>query len=471
MKVFSLIILLTFSLWAESLQDINNKANTSSTATSTTSSSSSYTYNERGGYNTEVHIIGSEKKFDRVRFSKRMLATWTALFVEAQTLDLISQLKDNNYVNEDGTLNSEVKELGIPLTPGEVINKEKIIDYYRGKYTTNWIFNELKRVKVLDQQGFLTQTESFSSTFNNKDFDPYVLKVKNIGFKFSSKVIADELANDLVQFFRESSMTIIVTQEETTRYQSRKEGFWENFKDQMAGSLLGSVFYQDKINTVKRKVRYTPNYDILSLFSNVYFGFGKSTYANGSAGDIRYFGLNKQQSVNIEYAKSNRNIEHLSGNFIFQQKTRRQTYWLPTVISSGPGIFFNELKDSTGNFTWMSLRYVLGQYNMKGNATYSLGLSNYNSSFTGGSQLGLAFGWDGTYHFTRFLGGYAGLDVNLGFNMFENEGDRTTWQFSRLFLGLQSGTGQFRGKVGYEWVYNQSTKVSDHLTFGLGYFF
>ena len=185
MNVFSLIFLLTISIWAESLQDINNKTNTAvSTASSSSSSSTTYNYNERGGYNTEVHIIGSEKKFDRVRFSKRMLATWTALFVEAQTLDLISQLKDNNYVNEDGTLKSAVKGLGVPLTPGEVINKEKIIDYYRNKYTTNWIFNELKRVKVLDKQGFLTQTESFSSTFNNKDFDPYVLKGNNIGFKF-----------------------------------------------------------------------------------------------------------------------------------------------------------------------------------------------------------------------------------------------------------------------------------------------
>ena len=56
--------------------------------------------------------------------------------------------------NFDGTLNSSVLNLAVPLTPNQVINRNQIRTYYLGKYTTNWIVNQLKRVGVLDEQGF-----------------------------------------------------------------------------------------------------------------------------------------------------------------------------------------------------------------------------------------------------------------------------------------------------------------------------
>ncbi len=471
MKVLILILVCFIHVHGESLQDINVRSQVKKQSTSISTSRSYYDNDYQGGYNTEVHILGSERKFNRVRFTDKMLSTWVLLHNNAQTYDLISQLKENGYVNSDGTLNNGVTQLNVPLTPGKIINKSKILNYYNRKYTTDWIFNELKNVNVLDSAGFLTNTDSFSDKFNNNDFDQYLNLIRNIKFNFSSPVIAEELSRDLVQFFRESSLTIIVTQEETTRYQSTKKGFWENFKDQMAGSFLGSIFYQDQIKTVKRQMKYTPNYDVITLFSNIYVGFGQSTYADGAQGDIRFFGLPEQQNVNFQYAKNNRNIEHIGGSISFLKNMDANQYWRESLSSTGYGFYFNELRDPSGSNGWMSARVVAGGFSQKGNSLVSFGLANYNSSFIGGSKLGVTVAWDGAYHIIQYLGLYAGLETNFGFNLFANEDNFINWQVSRYALGLQTGVSRLKLRLGYEWVYLDSTKAFENFTTSVGIYF
>ena len=139
MKVLILILVCFIHVHGESLQDINVRSQVKKQSTSISTSRSYYDNDYQGGYNTEVHILGSERKFNRVRFTDKMLSTWVLLHNNAQTYDLISQLKENGYVNSDGTLNNGVTQLNVPLTPGKIINKSKILNYYNRKYTTAWI--------------------------------------------------------------------------------------------------------------------------------------------------------------------------------------------------------------------------------------------------------------------------------------------------------------------------------------------
>ena len=153
-KQLLILILCSFIISAESLSSINDSIKKSSGSSTNYSSSSSSTYKEQGGYTTDVHILGSERKFDPVRFTPVMLNSWLKLHNEAQTYDLISQLKENGFVRPDATLTDAVSSINVPLTPNKVINKKQIETYYQMKYTNQWIYSELIRVGFLINRVF-----------------------------------------------------------------------------------------------------------------------------------------------------------------------------------------------------------------------------------------------------------------------------------------------------------------------------
>jgi hypothetical protein len=452
------------AIYGESLSDINTNINTSS------SSSQRGRYYGGSGYTTDVQIIGSEKRFERVRFVPSMFDAWTELFITAQTYDLIVQLKDNGYVNPDGTLKDTVLSLGVPLTPYQSIQFGDIKSHYKNKYTSVWIIDELIRVGVLDNDGFLTNTQSFSDAFDARAFDQYNNAIRSANFKFSSNVISEEMARELLRCLQESSMSIHVTQQETTRYQSRKDGFVDSFLDQLGGHILGRIFYKDQVKTNKRKVVYSPNIHVLNMFTNISFGFTTAPYQHGALGNVIFYGGNTQRVASIQFAKNNDNIEHLGVGVSFLSKQSQSYVGAQQVQASGVNVQVNELRDKTGHNTWMSARLLFGQFGMTHDTQFSFGLANFTSSFRGDSQLGLAFGFNGTHHIMRYFGAYYGLDTNFGFNLFSSEAS-TTWAVNRINVGVQSAIAPLRFRVGYEWVTGQQSIVFEGMKANVGMYF
>lgn len=463
--IWLMCVVLSLSLYGESLSDINANINTSS-------SSQQRRYNEASGYTTNVQIIGSEKRFERVRFVPSMFDAWVELFVTAQTYDLIVQLKYNGYVNADGTLKDTVLNLNVPLTPYQVIQFDEIKNHYKNKYTSVWIIEELIRVGVLDNDGFLTDTQLFSDEFNAMDFDQYTVAIRTTDLRFSSNVIAEEMARELLRLLQESSLSIHVTQQETTRYQSRQDGFVESFLDQLGGSILGRIFYKDQVKTSKRKVVYSPNISVVTMFTNISFGFSKAPYQNGALGDVTFYGGRTQRVVSIQFAKNNNDVEHLGVGVSFLSKQSQGFVGGQKIKASGVNVQVNELRDTSGHTTWMSARFLSGQFGMTHDTQLSFGLANFTSSFRGDSQLGLAFGFNGTYHIMRYLGVYYGVDTNFGFNLFANDSeDSTTWALNRINVGFQSAIAPLRLRVGYEWVTGQQSIVFEGVKANVGIYF
>ena len=402
-----------------------------------------------------------------------MLNAWLKLHNEAQTYDLISQLKENGFVRPDATLTDAVSSINVPLTPNKVINKKQIESYYEMKYTNQWIYSELIRVGVFDQQGFLTNTKNFNDTYNANDFNIYIENLRQINFNFSNSAIAQSLTNELLRFIKQSSLSIHVTQEETTRYQSRKENFGDSFLDQIAGSLLGDLFFKDKVKTVKQKMDYSPNFDVYNLFTDITFGFANAPYFNGALGSIVYYGKAKQNHANLSFSTDadNNNLQHLDIELSFLSQLPANSFISETVVASGPSIHFNELRESTDQITWMGVRYDVANFSLKATNNFNFGISNYSSSYNGNSQLGLAIGYKGTFSPIRFLGMYYGAETNFGFDLFNSE-DSTTWAINQFDLGIQSAFDAVHVRLGYEWLTGKdNAQLFEGVIFNIGYYF
>ena len=466
MNILMWMIGLTGLVLAESISNLNQNI----TKGNQSASSTTRTYQpikEQSGYNTQVHIIGSEKKFDRIRFVPSLFNRWTALYIEAQTFDLIEQLNTQGYVNANGTLKETVTTLSVPLIPNQVISKQKIQEYYQNKYPSQWVVSALKKVGVLDSDGFLVNTDSFSDEFNGNDFKPYKKQISKIDFNFSTQAVQKAFETELLRVLKESSTMIHITQEQTTRYQSRQDNFVDGFLDQLGGDLLGKVFYKDTIQTVKRKGVYSPNMDPFWLFSNITFGFSSAPYAHGAPGNMIFYGQKKQSVLSVDISNQTGQSHLQLGTYQWQTRTQSASLPQEMIQFGGWQVTMNDLHDTKDQLLWASGGWLFGNRQARFDQDIFVGLGAYSSRLTGDVKLGLSLGYGGVYHVVRHLGVYYGIQSQFGFDFTKESG--MSWMVNVYELGLKTAWKQFEANVGYQWVAGQNgTHVFDGLKLGLG---
>lgn len=472
MKIFTLTLLLLYlfisNIYAESLAEKRQRANNQRSSSETTQTNISY--KEQSGYNTQIHILDSERQFTRVKFVPRMFNTWVELLIDAHTLNFISQLKTNGHVNSDGTLKETVSNLSVPVQANQVIQRKYISLYYKAKYSPTWIFKMLQDIGVLDNQGFLKETENFSDTYNANDFQKYLPLLREINLNFSNSDIEEELHRELLRFLKESSVSIHVIQKQTTHYQSRKEGFADSIVDQIGGSLLGSLFFKDKIRTTKHKLTYIPNINTYSMFSNIYFGFVPGPYYKGSESELTYYGLKKQKTIGLQYGKDTNAIKHLGIKFNLNQLLGKNL-WREADSSKGFMLSYHDLRDNTAYYTWQNIRFARSNWQLKGlSSIYSFGLSGYQSDQSSGTKLGFGFGAEGTYHIQSGFGAYYYFDVSFGLDFGDDSG--IPWLIMMNGIGIQTAISPIRLRAGYEWILEENQVVLyDAFTISLSYYF
>ena len=454
-KFFSILAILISLTYTKSLTHLSASIEDQNRLSSTKTSNAFRTYTDKSGYNTSVQVIDTKKRFDRVRFVPRMFSQWIALYVETQSYDFISTLDKKGYVNNDGSLKHGTESLAIPLKTNAIIQYHIIKAYYEKKYTEKWIYSELESVGVIDKDGFLTHTDTFSDTYNPYDFDQYYADIKHINLNVSNPVIAEALHRELLRMLSEMSLSIHVTQQETTRYQSRKRDFFESLLDQLAGNIVGRLFFPDTVKTVKQKMTYSPNINPKHLFTNIKLGFAKAAYYKGAVGNTVYYGVHEQKS--IEYGQGlNQNFDGEFKNKAYRTVSARYLQkTTPPVFSewmtvSGAQFSFNQLKHSPNtSVQWYSVRAVVGTFSKSTETLFSGGLTLLNNSIKNHSKLGISLAVDGTFHLIPSFGLYYRIDSNFGLNLHP---DTSNWGLTTFGLGFKTGIPPIQLKFGYDWV-------------------
>jgi hypothetical protein len=402
--------------------------------------------NNRGGYNTDVHVLDTERKFDRIQFTPGRFTMWYNMFINVRTYDTIAALKTNGYVADDGRLTEMASESMLPLTPGQFIDDNRIRSYYRSKYPTSWIYDELVRIGVLNTMGYLVGTDNFSENYKSTDFDVFIPEIDRIDFEVSNPVIAKSLATELLRFIMAESQVLIVTQEETTRYQSNRTNFFDNALDQLGGSIVGRVLFNDGIQTVKQKVPYSPNTSIHSLFGTIYFGFPPAPYAFGSHRNVVFYGKDKQRfgELSLANGRDDTTVIGIDAQFMFAKSSS----WSQAIRYQGPGIGGRQWTINDTPFTWINARYLWGTNAASLDQTLSLGATYYTTPLADDGNLGFLAGVSGTWHISRFIGLYYGAESSFGIRF---SGD-LPWQINTYGIGIETTLSPVQFGLGYQWL-------------------
>ena len=278
-------------------------------------------------------------------------------------------------------------------------------------------------------------------------------KLRKINYNLTIDVLSEELARELLRCIKEESTVIVITQSEVTRYQSRKDGFFESLLDQAAGSILGSVAFKDKVSTVKQKLNYKPNINAFSYYPNIFFGQTPTPYYKGSRSNIMLYGAGVKNAVNLEYGRKS-GVNHTSLEYRIQRVVESDLI-NQTVSYGGISIKGDHLAAFDGRLQWIGISGLVGVSSLRFDHEIKLGLIHRNTH-DNQSFLGYTMGYNGQFHAFGFMGLYYDFDHFGGINFDRNA---QQWMFSNINVGFQTAIHPFTARLGYDWILGKEAQL------------
>ena len=415
--------------------------------TITTSGGNSYSRQQRSGYNASSQILGTKVLLVRQKFSGSEFDSWLALL-------------------RHGLAVEKFKEL-IALDPKARPDIDVIlandIPFFRMD-----LMVLLQEKKVLDKNGFLIGfSNAIKEQFDENDFAFLPDKLAAVNFGLKNKDLEEDLRRELYRVIIYEHQLQEVTQEETTRYQSRKEGFFENILDQFAGSAVGSVVYPDKIHKTKQKVLYVPFLDVMAYFPEIVWGFANYPFENPNKGLVILNGDHNLTQLDASY-QSKDGITHyevgLRRRIIFNRDRRNENHIPFGELFAN----YNRVYDASSSTHFASLGIGGGAAG-----------KHYIYDFVIGPTLKLNSG-DSALGFYAQLGGsyfpFQPLSIDMSYanfsqpNLFANPA-QTLWSLSQFKIGLGAHVAFVSITGGYQWLSAPNAIVNQGYYFGLqGYF-
>ena len=454
-----------------SLKSVDNTIKTDGGQSTSTSSTNNNDDESKSGYTSEVHIVDRKTEFMRRQFNARHFRTWQAIFNHAKALDTIQALIDEGKIGKYNVLMSPSETLskdGIHVGVGQVVLLNTLKDAYNHKYTAEKLFQMLIEKKILAPNGMLVQSEPYTGAeLEAVDFRYWGDRLNSLNLDIKNPALKVALIEDLLACIKDQSTVYVVTQKETTRYQSRKDGILENVVDQFVGSAVGSVAFQDRVDTSRTEGKYAPSLNASSYFPSLRVGFAPYRYFQGLPNDLALFGDPSRISVSAQYADTDY-------TFIAANISRQQL--LDDSIGGASPRFefegaYRQLEDENNDtLRWGRIGLGFGSgmgSDYQNQPLYTevlFGIGIYQDVYEN-TKVGYGIGFGAEFLFNP---------VSLYGNLYSQGGysfrkERTTWAINELELGLKVYLDRVNGSVAYFVAQNDAgTTIYDAVVWGLG---
>ncbi|GEM_PF-3860187 len=417
------------------------------------SSSKSTSTKPNSGYKKEVQVINSQYEFSYRKFETIDFSDWYNLLIEAMAYEHYFNYMQNGFITHRGDV---LKPLENSIYLGSRINMNDMAELAKAKISLIGFYDSLIRKGVLNEKGFINKTEYFTGSFEQYDFGFLLEAIKQLNIPITDERLATELKNELYNLMLVGSKVLVVNKLETTRYESNKDGFFDNLIDSIAGGFMGSIFYPDKVKTQKTTLSWSSNLDLNKYFG-VYYLFNDYPFADGY-GVTRLFGKKKMQSINYS-------LLHDTDKKLYNDTLSFRSYSaIPTAGKSTPfigyGISAYQVRDNTDSFQFYNLFGTAGGAFQSGLIHLDLGLSYKRGEPSG---VGMYWGYGAEFLLFQplsFIFEHNGAIQPKYFSDIDKWG--SNWSYSQIQTGLKLNLGGLSLGAGYQW----STGIQGWTAFG-----
>ncbi len=243
---------------------------------------------EKGGYDTTTHVVGTQELFVLTRIQADDLVGWVRLANTAQAFEQLSQWIQQGKVSQRAEVLASVVSVGnTTFSYGKAIEIDDLVTAFAAQYTPQTAFGQLIQAGVLSNQGYLQGvTQNVTVPFAEMDFSFLGPLLETLTFGITDPAAQTELRRELFSLLLAKNRVLQVTQEQTTRYQSRNDNIFNAFVESVVGNTVSAVLSPDRIQVVKQQVGWSPSVYMPSYYPEITVGFNPFPYFGGRRGII-----------------------------------------------------------------------------------------------------------------------------------------------------------------------------------------
>lgn len=419
---------------------------------------------EKSGYKTTSQVVDQKELFTRSIIKVSDLEPFMPELWQAMALDQFTQAITNRLLSPQGIVMEVPFKVGNQVfAPGHIVSVADLIRANKDAVTSTDLYRDLQTSAILNSSGLLAGLPAAVtySTFSEVDFSFLSDGLSKLDFPIQNATLKAELQRDLGRLLAARHKVIEVTQEETTRYQSRQTGLFENIWDQAVGGFAGAVFFPDKLKTVQTSASWLPTVDV-PQFYRFNKGFNERPYAFGGKGNVIVNGLDSQTQLCVTKL-DNDGLTFIDGTcrFLWSHTTELDS----PLLATGFQIQYQQLTDDSAQAIRLGSVDCVGSieeadFYTRGIAGLTL-KKDYQSDWALGLNVGGEFGWNLPVVPATLFG--ALISHNQP-NMLEK---LTMWDWNVLQGGINVHLPWCSLTGGYEWVTTNKTTVMRGWFWGL----
>lgn len=446
----AILLLLNISTLAQSkLESVSDKVHNSGKVQSQTNEN--YKNNEsKSGYVRDVHILDRQYLFYKRKFSPRQFSKWLDIYAEVKAIEWVLKHVEDNTIGQYGQFKTNIMLFNKRFTNGSFLKLDTVIKLYQNNVSSSELIQYLIDSNILSEEKYLLGFDESKTEIGLRDFDYLLPAVKTLPYNLENDYVMDILNRELVILIGSLSQEILVTQEETTRYESRKDNLLENIFDSAVGNAVGNMLFKDKVKRTRHTLSWDPQINIFENYPSLYAGFSPYPYFGNNSAPIALFGNHALNQ--ISYSNSEKDQLKFT-NFAYKSHYQAYDSGIDNVVSFGPYLNWASLKENNSALDFAGLGIHMGGTGnvFKGGFGFGLGyFKDLNNTY-----IGLSTDLEGRY--------YTPINLSLGGNAHYIFGGKLSqdkgWSYSNVNIDLSLHINRVMVSYGYTWINSRDTSV------------
>lgn len=402
---------------------------------------------EQSGFTSQTAIVGSRLLYRPVPVTSDLINPWMPMFYKALAYEQLNQYVQDGVLTSQGMVSKDPVRLGNRVfKQGTMISVDDLFAYKTQLIKADFVTERLRVAGVIDTKGVLLNVNPMASVEDPIKFSSVKASLNQVDLGMRNQALQQAILGDLFEMIIASQEAVEVMSQESTEYQSRKKGFFENFIDYAAGNFVKDIFFKPSLSTVQQAASWSPGVSVTDYFPEFRVGLLPYPYFADSYGVVGLNTMVSDYGWDVGYLKNN----GLTQLAVMAEKRVSLT---PLSYLSFVGKY-HQLMDQNNDV----LRFATG------GLSYGWG----NTNFLADGFFGLAFKGDpdaGLGYAVGFVGSYyplAPIFLESRFYMAQQPdlvNSKVNWEYTDFSLGLGVLVAGTKFKTGYQWI-SGSDKIS-----------
>ena len=402
---------------------------------------------EQSGFTSQTAVVGSRLLYRPVPITSDFVNAWMPMFYQTLAYEQLKQYVQDGKLTFQAMVSRDPIRLGNRMFgQGTMVSVDDLLVDKMQFIKADFVVERLRTAGVIDSKGFLLNVNPTASVEDPIKFSSVKTAMNRVDLGVRNQALQQAILSDLYQMIIAAHQVVEVTSQQSTEYQSRKNGFFENIIDYAAGNFVKGIFFKPTLATVQQAIPWSPVVSVTEYFPEFRLGLLPYPYFADSYGVM---------GINTTILDHGWDMGYLKNNGLTQVSVVAERRFSLTPLSYFSVVGkYHQVADQNNAV----LRFATGGLSFGGGSENFLADGFFGVAYKGSPDAGLgyALGFGGSYYPLAPLFLESRFYMAQQPNLFKS---KVNWEYTDFSVGVGVQVAGTKFKTGYQWI-SGSDKVS-----------